>query len=146
MVVLPAPTIVTVPLSATVATAGLLLLVYVNAPLLSLVGAVRLKEASRKFLGCIDHALIVGATLFTVKLAVFDPEPKSNDEACIAVTVAGAPTSVPEEIVTTRWFVGTLTFTYDMVPGNCSTPVLIQLPMVTGPLPITFAPTLNDPV
>ena len=87
----------------------------------------------------------VGATLFTVKLAVFDPEPKSSEVSCIADTVAGVP-SVPEENVTTRWFVGTLTFTYDMVPGKCSVPVLIQLPMVTGPLPITFAPTLNDPV
>jgi hypothetical protein len=120
MVVLPAPTIVTVPLVVTVATAWLLLLVYVNTPLLSLVGAVRVKEASRKFLGCIDHALIVGATLFTVKLAVCDPAPKSNDEFCIAVTVAGVLASVAEEIVTTRRFVGTLTFTYEMVPGKFS--------------------------
>ena len=85
----------------------------------------------------------VGATLLTVKLAVFDPAPKSNELSCIAVTVAGVPASVAEENVTTRWFVGTLTFTYEMVPGKYSTPVLIQLPMVTGPLPIAFEPTLN---
>jgi hypothetical protein len=91
----------------------------------------------------IVHVLIVGLDLLTVKLAVFDPEPKSKELSCIAVTVAGVP-SVPEENVTTRWFVGTLTFTYEMVPGKYSTPVLIQLPIVTGPLPITFAPTAND--
>ena len=146
MVVLPALQIVTVPLVVTVATAWLLLLIYVKVPLLLLVGAVRLNGNSRKFLGCIDHAPIVGATLFTVKLAVCDPAPKSNDEFCIAVTVAGVPASVAEEIVTTRRFVGTLTFTYEMVPRKFSPAQFCQPPMLTGPLLITFAPTLNGPV
>jgi hypothetical protein len=60
MVVLPAPTTVTVPLLDTVATAVLLLL-YVKAPLLSLVGAIRLKEASPKFLAGAVNVPIVGA-------------------------------------------------------------------------------------
>ena len=49
MVVLPIPTMVTTPPDVTVATVGVLL-VYTNAPLLSLVGAVKLNDASPKFL------------------------------------------------------------------------------------------------
>ncbi len=49
MVVLPAPITVTVPLDVTVAT-DVLLLVYEKAPMLLLVGAVRLNDASPKFL------------------------------------------------------------------------------------------------
>jgi hypothetical protein len=60
MVVVPTPTIVTVPLDVTVATAASLL-VYVKAPLLSLVGAVRLNEASPKFLAGALRAPMVGA-------------------------------------------------------------------------------------
>jgi hypothetical protein len=60
MVVVPAPTTVTVPSLVTVATA-VLLLVYVNAPLLSLVGAVKLNEASLKFFAGTDNAPILGA-------------------------------------------------------------------------------------
>ena len=108
------------------------------------VGFVKLNDTSRMFLVGTDNAPIVGATLFTVKLAVFDPEPKSNEVSCIAVTVAGVPASVAEEIVTTRWFVGTPTFTYEMVPGKFSPAKFCQPPTVTGPLPITFAPTLNN--
>jgi hypothetical protein len=116
----PAPTIVTKPFGETVAALRLLLL-YRNTPLLSVLGVPRLNDASRKFLAeGMVNAPKVGATLFTVKLAVFDPAPKSNEESCIAVTVAGLPASVAEEIVTTRWFVGTLTFTYEMVPGKYS--------------------------
>jgi hypothetical protein len=72
MVVDPALTTVTVPLVVTVATA-VLLLVYVNAPLLLLVGAVRLKEASLKFLAGTDNAPIVGATGDTTSNAVTLP-------------------------------------------------------------------------
>jgi hypothetical protein len=63
MVVVPAPTTVTTPTpptSSTVATA-VLLLVYVNAPLLSLVGAVKLNDASLKFFAGTDNAPILGA-------------------------------------------------------------------------------------
>ena len=45
------------------------------------VGFVILNDTSRTFLVGTDNAPIVGATLFTVKLAVCDPEPKSNDES-----------------------------------------------------------------
>jgi hypothetical protein len=72
MVVLPAPTIVTVPLEVTVATA-VLLLSYVNAPLLSLVGALRLNGCSPKFLAGIANAPIVGAIGDTTKTAVTLP-------------------------------------------------------------------------
>jgi hypothetical protein len=72
MVVDPAPTTVTVPLVVTVATA-VLLLVYVNAPLLSLVGAVKLNEASLKFLAGTDNAPIVGAMADTTSDAVTLP-------------------------------------------------------------------------
>jgi hypothetical protein len=72
MVAVPAPTTVTVPLVVTVATA-VLLLVYVNAPLLSLVGAVKLNEASLKFLAGTDNALIVGAMDDTTSDAVTLP-------------------------------------------------------------------------
>ena len=119
MVVLPAPTIVTVPPVVTVAAASLLL-AYVKAPPLLLDGAVRSNATAPKFLAGAVNVPIVGAILFTVKLAVFDPQPKSNELSCIAVTVAGVPTSVPEENVTTRGFVGTLTFTYEIVPGKFS--------------------------
>ena len=60
MVVLPAPTTVTVPPEVTVATA-VLLLVYVKAPPLLLVGAVRSNAASPKFLAGAVRAPIVGA-------------------------------------------------------------------------------------
>ena len=59
MVVLPAPTMVTMPPDVTVATA-VLLLVYVNAPPLSLVGAVRLNDASPKFLAGAVKVPMVG--------------------------------------------------------------------------------------
>ena len=73
MVVDPALTTVTVPLVVTVATA-VLLLVYVNAPLLSVVGAVRLKEASPKFFAGTDNAPMVGAMGDTTSDAVtLDP-------------------------------------------------------------------------
>ena len=60
MVVVPAPMIVTVPPLVTVATA-VLLLVYVNAPSLLLVGAVRLNDASPKFLAGAVKVPMVGA-------------------------------------------------------------------------------------
>ena len=72
MVVLPAPTTVTVPPEVTVATAALLL-VYVNAPPLLLVGVVRLNEASPKFLAGAVRAPMVGAIDETTKDAVTDP-------------------------------------------------------------------------
>ena len=57
--------------------------------------------------------------------------------------MAGVP-SVLEANVTTRSFVGTLTFTYEMVPGKFSLELFCQPPIVTGPFPITFAPTLKE--
>jgi hypothetical protein len=72
MVVVPALTTVTVPLVVTVATA-VLLLVYVNVPLLSLVGAVKLKEASPKFFAGTDNAPMVGAMADTTSEAVTLP-------------------------------------------------------------------------
>jgi hypothetical protein len=62
----------TIPPVDTVATA-VLLLSYVNTPLLSLVGAVRLKEASRKFLAGTDNAPIVGLIGETTNTAVTLP-------------------------------------------------------------------------
>jgi hypothetical protein len=72
MVVLPAPTIVTVPPEVTVATSGALL-VNVNDPSLLLVGAVRLNEASPKFLAGAVRAPMVGAMTETTKDAVTAP-------------------------------------------------------------------------
>jgi hypothetical protein len=72
MVVLPAPTIVTVPPEVTVATSGALL-VNVNDPSLLLVGAVRLNEASPKFLAGAVRAPMVGAMGETTKDAVTAP-------------------------------------------------------------------------
>jgi len=60
MVVVPVPTMVTVPPEVTVATPGVLL-VYVNAPPLLLVGAVRSNDASPKFLAGALKAPMVGA-------------------------------------------------------------------------------------
>ena len=60
IVVEPAPTMVTNPLDVTVATA-VLLLSYVNVPLLSLEGADRLNDMSLKFFAGTDNAPIVGA-------------------------------------------------------------------------------------
>ena len=73
MVVVPAPTIVTVPPEdVTVATPGALLS-YVNAPPLLLVGAVRLNDASPKIFAGTLKAPIVGAMGETTKVAVTDP-------------------------------------------------------------------------
>ena len=69
---LPAPTMVTVPSEVTVATPGTLL-VYVNAPALLLVGAVRLNAASPKFLAGAVRAPMVGAMGETTNDAVTDP-------------------------------------------------------------------------
>ena len=69
MVVLPAPTMVTVPPDVTVATPGALLS-YVNAPSLLLVGAVRLNEASPKFLAGAVSVPMVGAMADTEKSMV----------------------------------------------------------------------------
>ena len=69
---LPAPTTVTVPPEVTVATPGALL-VYVNAPSLLLVGAVRLNDASAKFLAGALKAPMVGAMAETKSDAVTDP-------------------------------------------------------------------------
>ncbi len=72
MVVLPAPITVTVPPDVTVAT-DVLLLVYEKVPLLLLVGAVRLNDASPKFLAGMDSAPIVGAIGETTNEAVTPP-------------------------------------------------------------------------
>jgi hypothetical protein len=60
MVALPAPTTVTTPPDVTVATLGALL-EYVNAPLLSVVGAVRLNDTSLKSLAGTVNVPKVGA-------------------------------------------------------------------------------------
>ena len=69
---LPAPTMVTLPPEVTVATPATLL-VYVNAPPLLLVGAVRSNAASPKFLAGAVSAPMVGAMGETTKDAVTDP-------------------------------------------------------------------------
>ena len=62
MVAVPAPMIVTTPLDVTVATPDSdASIVYVNAPLLSVVCAVRLNDASRKFLPGTVNVPKVGA-------------------------------------------------------------------------------------
>ena len=68
MVVLPAPTTVTVPPEVTVAT-EVSLLVYVKAPPLLLDGAVRLNDASPKFLADTDNVPMVGAIADTISEA-----------------------------------------------------------------------------
>ena len=68
----PAPTMVTVPPDVTVATPAALL-VYVNAPLLLLVGEARLNEASPKFLAGAVRAPMVGAMGETTSDTVTDP-------------------------------------------------------------------------
>ena len=70
----PVPTMVTVPPDVTVATPATLL-VYVNAPSLVLVGAVRLNEASPKFLAGAVKAPMVGAMGETTNDAVTDDPP-----------------------------------------------------------------------
>ena len=72
MVVLPAPTMLTVPPVVTVATA-VLLLVYVIAPLLLLEGAVRSNATAPKFLAGAVNAPIVGAIGETTSEAVTLP-------------------------------------------------------------------------
>ncbi len=71
---------------------------------------------------------------------------KSLNVPCVAVMVAGIPTPVGDISVTTRWFVGTDTLIYEIVPGKFSEVKFRQPPNVTGPLPIGFPPVLNDPV
>ncbi len=68
----PAPTTVTMPPDVTVATPATLL-VYVNAPSLVLVGAVRLNDASPKFLAGTVNAPMVGEMGETTNDAVTDP-------------------------------------------------------------------------
>jgi hypothetical protein len=72
MVVVPAPTTVTVPPEVTVATPGALL-VYVNTPPLLLVGAVRLNDASPKFLAGTVKVPMLGAMGETTNDPVTDP-------------------------------------------------------------------------
>ena len=71
MVVVPAPTTVTVPPEVTVATSGALL-VYVNAPLLLLVGAVRLNETSPNFLVGALRVPMVGIARATVNVPLVE--------------------------------------------------------------------------
>jgi hypothetical protein len=72
MVVVPAPTTVTLPPEVTVATDGALL-EYVNAPSLLLVGAVRLNDASPKFLAGTVNVPMLGAIGETTNDAVTEP-------------------------------------------------------------------------
>ena len=82
MVVVPAPTTVTVPPDVTVATA-VLLLVYVKAPLLSLVGVVKLNDASPKLLAGAVRAPMVGVVYETEKLIVPLRLAVSPDADCV---------------------------------------------------------------
>ena len=94
MVALPAPTIVTVPPDVTVATPEASL-VYVNAPLLSVVGAVKLNDASLKFLAGTVSAPIVGAIGETTNTPVTVLVVKLPHASCTAEMVAlPAPTIV----------------------------------------------------
>ena len=68
----PAPTTVTLPPEVTVATDGVLL-EYVNAPSLLLVGAVRLNDASPKFLAGAVNGSMLGAMGETTNDPVTDP-------------------------------------------------------------------------
>jgi hypothetical protein len=71
MVALPAPTTVTTPPDVTVATPDSdASIVYMNAPLLSVVGAVRLNDASLKFLVGTVSTPIVGAIGETINTLV----------------------------------------------------------------------------
>jgi len=72
MVVLPAPTMVTVPPEVTVATPATLL-VYVIAPSLLLEGAVRSNATAPKFLAGAVREPMVGAIGETTNVAVTDP-------------------------------------------------------------------------
>jgi hypothetical protein len=72
MVVLPAPTTVTLPPEVTVATPSALL-VYVMVPPLLLLGAVRSNAAAPKFLVGAVSVPIVGAMGETTSVAVTDP-------------------------------------------------------------------------
>jgi hypothetical protein len=72
MVVVPAPTTVTLPPEVTVATPGALL-EYVNAPSLLLVGAVRLNDASPKFLAGTVNVSMLGAMGEITNDAVTEP-------------------------------------------------------------------------
>jgi hypothetical protein len=74
MVVVPAPTTVTVPPEVTVATPGALLVYVIAAPLL-LVGVARLNDASPKFLAGALNAPMVGAIGDTTNDAVTDDPP-----------------------------------------------------------------------
>ena len=87
MVALPAPTTVTSPPDVTVATVGALL-EYVNAPLLSVVGAVRLNAASLKFFPGTVNVPKVGAMGETTKAAVTVLAVKFPDASWVAVIVA----------------------------------------------------------
>ena len=94
MVALPAPTTVTTPPDVTVATVGALL-EYVNAPLLSVVGAVRLNAASRKFLPGTVNVPKVGAIGETTNTPVTVLAVKFPDASCVTVIVAlPTPTTV----------------------------------------------------
>ena len=72
MVALPAPTIVTTPPDDVTVATAVLLLVYVNAPLLSVVGAVKVNDASLKFLAGAVSVPIVGAALLTVNVPLVE--------------------------------------------------------------------------
>jgi hypothetical protein len=94
MVALPAPTTVTTPPDVTVATVGALL-EYANAPLLSVVGAVRLNDASLNSLPGTVNVPKVGAIGETTNTSVTDLVVKFPHASCVEVMVAlPAPTTV----------------------------------------------------
>ena len=78
MVVVPAPTMLTRPPVVTVATVGVLL-VYVNAPLLSVVGAVNENAAAPKILAGTLNTPMVGAICETTNAADTDLDVKFPD-------------------------------------------------------------------
>lgn len=75
MVAVPTPMIVTTPSDVTLATpAPDASILYVNAPLLSLVGVVKLNDVSPKFLAEIVNVPIVGAIGETTNVAEILPD------------------------------------------------------------------------
>ena len=108
MLAVPTLTSVTV-FPDTVATA-VFRLVYENAPELSVDGGVNVKVTTPKLTSAIVHVSMVGVMVDTVKFSLFVFAENPKNPSCVAVTVAGVP-SVTDNSVTTRWTVGTDTFT-----------------------------------
>ena len=128
---MPAPTIVTVPPEVTVATPGALL-VYVKAPPLLLVGAVRLNAASPKFLAGMESAPIVDEIGFTVRVAVVVRLVYPDVASCVAVIVALPP---PTTFTSFVGRIDTPETQFDAVPVKAKLPFNVP---VLPPLVLLF--------